>query len=194
MLLQHHGQHEQSGNEHHSGPAEGGHQSGHGGAAVIEQNSGGDCQRQGDGLHGELVLIEQEHDRQQHQHGHENAHDRRSHRVDPAHQERGHAKEQAETQQPLAGRGKARPFPAHGREHNARAERGRADNGHDLKITCDRNDLIDGALDKVLVDEQKVKLCNETGGEERQGAVQVAVILGDARLTPGIVLFCCHLS
>lgn len=54
---------------------------------------------------------------------------------------------------------------------------------HDLKITCDRNDLIDGALDKVLVDEQKVKLCNETGGEERQGAVQVAVILGDARLT-----------
>ena len=71
--------------------------------------------------------------------------------IDPAHEQGREGEEQADTSSHFAKSGIACPFAAHDREHNARAERGRADNGHDLKITCDRNDLIDGALDKVLL-------------------------------------------
>ena len=160
---------------------------------MVEQHGGGDRQRQRGGLHGELTLVEQEHHAQQHQHGNKDAHGRRAGRIDLAHELAREREEHAETEQPPAEGRKARPLAAHHGEHHARADQRRADPDHRVEEVRDRHDLVDGALDKILVDEQKIKFRNEAGGEERQGAVQAAVILGDARFALGIVLFCCHL-
>ena len=101
---------------------------------MVEQNSGGDCQRQRGGLHGELTLVEQEHHAQQHQHGNKDAHGRRAGRIDLAHELAREREEHAETEQPPAEGRKARPLAAHHGEHHARADQRRADEAQRLDM------------------------------------------------------------